>query len=223
MSLTLQKLLETRVHGLAPVLHPGMAEALAQVSTRLGGIDRTQHAYLYSLTIKADLRRYCAGQDLGPWSLEGNPRLHGQTHLVIPEHGIRMKVMKENRLVHPGGIPPANRTKPDRFLYTDIRSVQDALAFEVDQPVWPARKPIDLLLLWDYLRGANGALRHDAFTLRAVHTTAPGAFGQVVPTDLSFEITSPTTVFAKSRFAGDADDDDLYSYQIDTTGELDVN
>jgi hypothetical protein len=223
LSLTLQNLLETHVHTLAPVLHPGMADALAKVSKRLAGIDRTQHAYLYSLTIKADLRTYCAAQDLGPWSLDGNPRLHGQTHLVIPEHGIRMKVMKENRHVHPGGIPPANRTKPDRFLYTDIRSVQEALAFELEQPVWPAGRPIDMLLLWDYPKGKNGAVLHDAFTLRAVHTTAPGAFGHVVPTDLSFDITSPTTVFAKSRFAGDAADDDLYSYQIDTTGEMDAN
>lgn len=223
MTLTLQDLLETQVQALAPVLHPGMAEAFVKVSTRLGGIGRADHGYLYSLTIKADLRDYCARQDLGLWSIDGNTRLHGQTHFVIPEHGVRMKVMKENRRVHPGGVPPANRTRPDRLLYSDARSVQEALSFEIEQPVWPEGKPIDMLLLWDYRKDGNGRVLHDAFTLRAVHTTAPGAFGQVVPTDLSFEITSPTTVFTHRRFAGEDDNDDLYSYQIDATGEIDAN
>ncbi len=135
-----------------------------------------------------------------------------------------MKVAKENRRVHPGGIPPANRTTPDRFLYTDDRSVQSVLDFSLEQPVWPDQKPIDMLLLWDYARTADREIDYNAFTLRAVHTTAPGRFGSLVPFDLSFDILSPTTVFTRTRFDGDEDvSEDLYSYQIDETGEQDAN
>lgn len=220
---TLQALLEGKIQALAPVLHTGMAGSLAGVNKRLQGLDRVEQAYLYSLTIKADLRQHLEREGTGEWVLGGNPRQSGQTHLTIPDHGIRMKVVKENSRIHPGGVPPANRTKNDRLMYTDHRSVQTMLEFPLDAPNWPEGKPINLILLWDYLRNQAGKIDYNAFTLRAVHTTAPADFGQIVPLDLSFAIVSPSTVFTHSRFDGGDIDEDLYSYQIDTTGEMDVN
>lgn len=220
MSYTLQELLEDRIRALAPVLHPGMALGLVDADRRMEGLDRTEYGYMYSHHAKIGMREYVRHQDLGEWTLGGNPRMQGQMILEIPADGISMKVVKENRRVHPGGIPPANRTRPDRRRYRDPRPLQETLGFDLEEPLWPQGKEIDLLLLWDYVLDANAA---DAFTLRAVHTTKPGVFGQRVETDLSFEIQAPDTVFAHSRFAGDAEDEDLYSYQVDAGEEKDAN
>ncbi len=222
MPLTLKDLLEERIRAIAPVLHQGMAEGLLQAEKRMVGYDPSEYGYMYSHHAKIGMREYARREDLGEWALEGNSRLQGQTIFTLPECGITMKVLKENRLVHPRGTPPANRTKPDRLRYSDPRPVWETLdrPLEFELPVRSQGGGIDLLLLWDHVREAVEAV---AFSLRVVHTTSPGVFGRSVPTDLSYDIRSPDTVFVHSRFEGEPVDEDLYSYQVDAGEEKDAN
>lgn len=219
MTESLRSLLEGKVTLLAPVLHPGMAGALVSSGERLAGIDRQLYSYHHSHLIKILLRETLCAEDLGDWTVTGNPRLSGQTILEQPDLGIKMKVGKENRRVHPGGVPPAGHTKRQRDHYEDDRQLR--FDFPLEQPVWPARMPINLHLLWDYGRNENGTVNYKSFSLRVVHTTAPSRFGQTVPLDLSFEIQSADTVFVRSRFDGDSADEDLFSFELDETGDVD--
>lgn len=220
MTLTLRDLLEDRIRALAPVLYPGMAQGLLEADKRMAGYERAEYGYMYSHHAKIGMREFAKQHDLGEWEIGGNPRMQGQTIFEIPSSGIAMKVVKENRILHPGGIPPANRTRADRRRYLDPRPVQQVLDLGLTEPLWPEGKGIDLLLLWDRVLEGDS---DQAFTLRVVHTTTPGVFGKRVETDLSFEIESPETVFAHSRFEGEAADEDLYSYQIDAGEEKDAN
>ena len=204
---------------LAPILHPSMAGALVSSKDRLAGIDRQLYGYHYSHLVKILLREALAGEDLGEWMISGNSRLSGQTFLEQPDLGIKMRVGKENRRVHPGGVPPAGQAGGRRTHYADARQLR--LDFPLPEPSWPASTPIDLHLLWDYPTDEDGKVDYDAFSLRAVHTTAPGRFGKPVPLDLSFEILSPDTVFVRSRFDGDIADEDLFTFELDETGDAD--
>lgn len=206
---------------LAPVLHPAMAGALVSTKERLAGIDRQAYGYHYSHLIKILLREALVEEDLGEWTVAGNSRLNGQTYLEQPNLGIKMKVGKENRRVHPGGVPPAGVTKSQKAHYKDPRQLH--LDFPLPEPKWPAGTPINLHLLWDHPAAEDGKLDYEAFTLRAVHTTAPSSFGKVVPLDLSFEILASDTVFVRSRFDGDVADEDLFAFELDETEEAHVH
>jgi hypothetical protein len=218
---SLRSLLESKMTALAPVLHPGMAGALVSSRERLVGVDRQLYGYLHSHLIKILLREALSAEDLGGWQVTGNSKLSGQTLLEQPDLGIKMRVGKENRRVHPGGVPPAGRTRRQRAHYADDRQL--VLDFPLEEPVWPAKTPINLHLLWDYGREEDGCVNYESFSLRAVHTTAPSSFGQAVPLDLSFEIKSPDTVFVHSRFDGDDADEDLFSFELDENGEVDAH
>lgn len=216
---SLRTILEAKVTSLAPILHPGLAGALVSSRERLVGVDRALYGYLHSHLIKVLLRDTLCSENLGEWRIAGNPRLNGQTLLEQPEAGIKMKVGKENRRVHPGGVPPAGNTQRQRDRYEDRRQLR--FDFPLQEPIWPAKTPIDLHLLWDYGRNADGTSDYESFSLRVVHTTAPSRFGVAVPLDLSFEIQSAETVFVRSRFDGDDADEDLFSFELDEVGAAD--
>ena len=222
MSLTLKDLIATQVRSLAPVLHPGMAEGLLQADWRMAGYDRAEYGYMYSHHAKIGLREYASREDLGEWRLGGNSRLQGQTIFTLPKYEITMKVLKENRRIHPGGTPPSNGTRPDRLRYSDPRPRWETIdrPLDMELPATDQGAGIDLLLLWDHVTEIDA---ETGFSLRVVHTTSPGVFGRRVPTDLSYDIKAPDTVFVHSRFDGDAGDEDLYSYQVDAGEEKDAN
>jgi hypothetical protein len=70
--------------------------------------------------------------------------------------------------------------------------------------------PVRVLLLWDYLDGQT----LDQFTLRIVHTLAPGVHGQAVPCDLIVDVKDGGTIFSHLKFPGSPEHDDFFMVEI---------
>ncbi len=70
--------------------------------------------------------------------------------------------------------------------------------------------PLPLLLLWDFL----DTRKLDQFTLRIVHTLAPGVYGKAVPCDLIVDVRDGGTIFSHLRFPGSPEDDDFFIVEI---------
>lgn len=112
------------------------------------------------------------------WILGGDTTKTVEIYLMNEAEGIRLRYLKERRATYPGGVPPAGRN-PRRQAYWTMPKLFDV----DDSTVLPLQT--NLLLLWDYLDSAH---IEKGFTLRIVHTIAPGNWGQRTPIDLSIDI-----------------------------------
>ena len=77
-------------------------------------------------------------------------------------------------------------------------------------------EPLNLHLLWDLI---NGQDIDEGFTLRIVHTTAPGKFGSRVPVDLNVDLNAEGGIWDGLQFNGDDDLPDFFPDEETGTGQ----
>jgi hypothetical protein len=200
--------IETQARALGPVLHAGMATALVSSRKRQFGLDYTKYPHLLPLMLRCALREHLETEALPPgWAVGGDPRLMGQLTLEHAELKLDMRFLKERRRTYPGGVPVAGRNPARRERWINQ-------PLDIEMPgASPAAAPLSLLLLWDFVDGDL-----DEFSLRIVHTLAPGVYGAKVSCDLILDVQVGGSIFARLTFAGDAEDGDLFA---DTTIEID--
>ena len=184
---------------LGPRLYEGMSVAIPSAHARARGLAHTRYPHVRPLLVRCDLREYLESEAMPVgWRVDGNPGLMGQLILVQDELGLRLRVLKERRKTYPHGVPPAGSNPARR------REWQAALPI----PQNSDRGRVELLLLWDY---SNRDEAGGAFTLRIVHTTEAGIYGQAVRCDLDLEVVAGGTVFESLSFTGGDDSEDFFS------------
>jgi len=118
-----------------------------------------------------------------------------------------MRFLKERRRNYPGGVPVAGSTRARR----DYWQSEPLFDLPAKRPAPAGSQEVQLLLVWDH---TNAAVR-DEFTLRVVHTLAPGDYGLAVPVDLVFEVLPGGGFTTHLSFTGDPQGEDLFHVDID--------
>lgn len=195
---------EALLAGVGVSLYEGVTAGLAASDALLERVPyREDYPWLASAHARVGARNYWRDNGIGDgWMLGGNPRLMGQTLLEHAEDGIVLRLLKERRRSYPGGVPVAGNNDERREQWQ-----QPALAVDVhNSHVTPEQ--VVLLLLWDrHIEEAR-----DVVSVRAVHTLAPGIYGQAVPIDMSFDIEPGGTVFNRLTYRGDDQPDDFFAH-----------
>lgn len=185
-------------------LYEGVIAGLAASDAQMEGVGhREDYPWLASAHSRVGARNYWRDNGIGDgWMLGGNPRLMGQTLLHHAGDGVVLRLLKERRGPHPGGVPAAGPNDARREQWQ-----QPPLAVDVrDASQTPDQ--VVLLLLWD----RQTQDERDLVTVRAVHTLAPGAFGRAVPIDMSFDINPSGTVFDRLAYRGDDQPDNFFAH-----------
>lgn len=198
-----RQVIEVQATVLGPVLHAGVATSLAAARTRNRGLSHQRYPYLIPSHMRAELREYLEANPLpNGWLLGGDSRRMGQLLLAQPDLNVEMRVLKERRRTYPNGVPVAGKNQARREVWADVPI--DDLDFSA-----PPADPARFLLLWDFRRGSL-----DEFTLRIVHTIAPGVYGKAVPCDLILDVNDGGEIYKRLAFTGSPDDDDLFAVDV---------
>lgn len=198
----IRQAIEVQAGALGPVLHAGVATSLAGALKRNQGLKHAKYPHLMPLTMRAEMREYLeANPMVNDWKVDGDSRKMGQLLLAQKDLNLEMRFLKERRRSHPGGVPVAGKNKARRDVWADV-----PLDFALLAAAAPKSEPVRLLLLWDFLN----AQTLDQFTLRIVHTLAPGVYGKAVPCDLILDVNDGGEIFKRLEFTGSPDDDDLF-------------
>jgi hypothetical protein len=203
----IRQIVEVQAQALGPVLHAGAATSLAASLTRNKGLRHDKYPHLMPLTVRAEMREFLES-DLVPngWLIGGDSRKMGQLLLTHADLNMEMQFLKERRRTYPGGVPVAgkNETRRQRWF-------SDPLDVALPEPPQiETADPVRLLLLWDFL----DAQTLDQFTLRIVHTLAPGVYGKAVPCDLIVDVQDGGSIFSHLKFPGSPEDDDFFMVEI---------
>lgn len=198
-------LIQARMSLIGARLDEGIAFALGEAERRVGDLVRDGALHLRSLTMRAELRRYLMNSGLPGWLIGGDQSKMGQLLLEDNDSGLCLRVLKERRHGYPGGIPPAGYNAARRLAW------QEPLPVFTDVVKSPPATA-SLLLLWD-LR--NSHTIDDGYTLRVVHTLAPGVFGQAVPCDLSIDIKPGGELHSRLQFRGGDDPENFFLVDVD--------
>ncbi|MBK8460942.1 MAG: hypothetical protein WAS07_04310 [Micropruina sp.] len=199
-----RELIESNVGQFALPLYEGVTTGVAAAEAWVSGMAHGQdYPWLLSLAARAHMRDYWLDSIAGTgWTIEGRPELMGQTILVNRDHNVALRLIKENKRIHPGGVPVAGSNETRR------RAWQQPPLPDIDLTDGVAALPdvAECLLLWDCAREA-GSL---TVGVRVVHTIGAGRYGQRVPIDLSFVVRPEGTLYEELGFAGDSQDDSLF-------------
>lgn len=204
--------IETQVEALGPVLYAGMASSLASAHGRRRGLDHTKYPHLLPLLVRTELREFFESNVMPPgWVVSGDSRRMGQLLLAHGEMNLEIRVLKERRATHPGGVPVAGSNNTRRRAWQADRldliwpssSSRGGVVIGPGSPVELVR----LLLVWDFVPGT----RLQQFTLRVVHTIGAGIYGRAVPCDLILDVKDGGEIFTIRDFAGAAEDYDLFA------------
>lgn len=198
----IREVIEAQAKLLGPVLHAGAATALASSLERTKGLRYTRYPHLLPLTMRVEMREYLeANPMLNGWEVSGDPRKMGQLLLHQKDLNLKLRFLKERRRSYPNGVPPAGKNKARRDAWVAL-----PLDFAVLGAASPKAAPVRLLLLWDFL----DAQTLDQFTLRIVHTLAPGFYGKSVPCDLILDVQDGGEIFKRLAFRGSADQHNFF-------------
>lgn len=198
----IRQAIEVQAEALGPVLHAGVATSLAGALKRTKGLAYTKYPHLMPLTMRAEMREYLeANPMVNDWRVEGDPRKMGQLLLAQEDLNLELRFLKERRRSYPNGVPVAGKNKTRRDVWVAV-----PLDFALLAAATPKAEPVRLLLLWDFLDTQT----LDQFTLRIVHTLAPGVYGKSVPCDLILDVKDGGGIFKRLEFTGSPDDDDLF-------------
>ncbi len=198
-----RSVVEVQAKMLGPRLYEAMSVAIPSAEARAKGLARVKYPHLRPLIVRCVLRENLEGELLPPgWHVDGNPALMGQLFLVHPELGLRLRVLKERRKMDRRAVPHAGRNPVRRRAW---QAPLPELSVAGSQPV-------ELLLLWDYAKSDQVGV---VFTLRIVHTTEPGHYGQAIQCDLELEVEAGGSIFETLSFAGDDDVEDFFHVDID--------
>ncbi|WP_457070829.1 hypothetical protein [Mycobacteroides abscessus] len=185
---------------------------MTAAAKRAQGLPRDVFPHFLPLAVRCDLRLVLEGEGLPRgWRLGGNPGLMGQLLLENDEHQISMRFLKERRRTRPGGVPHAGLNRARREAWAQPLTLP--LDFGTAGGVVILGRPeakVELLLCWDHADPKEG----DAFTLRIVHTIAPGTYGSAVPCDLIIDLEHGGGVFTKLIFPGSDDPQDFFPIDI---------
>ncbi|MGL4743129.1 MAG: hypothetical protein ACRCXL_01880 [Dermatophilaceae bacterium] len=202
----IREVIETQAKMLGPVLHAGAATSLAASEMRCRGLGHDMYPHLRPLTMRAEMREHLERDRLPHgWAVGGNPGLMGQLLLNHADLDLEMRFLKERRRAYPGGVPVAGSNGARRG-----RWVNDPLDLMLPAQPADAAQHLPLLLLWDF---TDPRVR-DEFTLRIVHTLAPGIYGRAVPCDLIVDVQDGGTIFSHLRFPGSPEDDDFFVIEV---------
>lgn len=202
----IRKAIEVQATALGPVLYAGVSTALAGSRKRNAGLGHETYPHLIPTTLRCELREYLRTHHMPPgWAIAGDPRKMGQLMLSHSELGLNVRFLKERRHTYPAGIPVAGSNAARRQSW-----ISDPLDFPIPAPTRPKGEPLHLLLLWDFLSKEQ----LDQFTLRIVHTLAPGVYGHAVPCDLIFDVQAGGSVYSRLAFEGFPDEGDLFTVDV---------
>lgn len=194
-------LIEEQARLLGPVLHAGAAASLITAQNRMRGLVHGKYPHLLPLTMRAEMREYLeAHPPVSGWTLDGDSRKMGQLLLAQPKLGLELRFLKERRRTYPEGVPVAGKNAARRAAWDEL---------PLDWPVSSSSAPdlVRLLLLWDFV---DSVRPHD-FSLRIVHTTAPGVYGKPVPCDLILDVQAGGEIYRRLQFAGSPDEEDFFA------------
>ena len=193
--------IQEHVGPITALLDEAFAYAIAEAERRCRGIDHDRFGFVRSALVKVDARQWLEAHDLpSNWQVAGHPHQMGQLILRQPDV-MDLRVLKTNYL-QPAGIPHAGSNAARRSAW-----MQPTLSAEGMQNTHH-----QFLLLWNYL---NPATREDGFSLRLVHPVSSGDFRHRVECDLDIEIPRGGTSFQNLVFRTDAEDENLFSFEID--------
>ncbi len=201
--------LTAQVRILGPYVYNALSYALGQSRKRCVGLPGQKYPHLLPMAVRCDMREFLEEVELPDgWTIEGNPCLMAQLFLKNADERAGLRFLKERRKTYPGGVPPAGRSAKRRNDW----SVQDQpiphMGIAELEPAWT-----NLLLLWD-LQDAP-AEEEAGFTLRVVHTIAPGEYGRTVPLDFSLDVLPGGTIFDNLEFRGDDEEVNLFQAELD--------
>jgi len=198
--------IEVQAEVLGPVLYTGVATSLAAALIRNKGLGHDKYPHLLPLLVRAEMREFLESNPApNSWTIGGDSRKMGQLLLTQRDLSLEMRFLKERRRTYPGGVPIAGKNQVRRQQWTS-----DPLDIAVPEPTRNDIDPVRVLLLWDFLDGQT----LDQFTLRIVHTLAPGVHGQAVPCDLIVDVKDGGTIFSHLKFPGSPEHDDFFMVEI---------
>lgn len=186
------------MHGVLPeVLRYGIMDA----NQRLHGYSRWEFPSLRPPLIRASIRTYANDEGRLPegWKMRGNSR---RNELYFENDAMSLRFLKERQRTYPGGVPVAGHNR-SRSLYWSKTLVGDQ-----QEALLPDKKR--LLLLWDY----DSEQTDTEFTLRVVHPTGVGRWGEKTPIDLSIEILDVEQQSLTAEYDPAAKDDDQEFFVI---------
>lgn len=198
-----REFIESNVQQIAVPLFEGVSTGVGKTQAWMTGMPhREDYLWLFSLAARAHMRNYWLDNLGGTgWRVVGRPELMGQTILTNHDHNLALRLIKENKRVHPGGVPVAGSGASRRQAWQEPLP---GLALLKDAEV--LSQMTECLLLWDFILDSEMM----TVSTRVVHTIGPGRYGQRVPIDLSFVIRPHGGMFEELGFRGDPQDDDLF-------------
>lgn len=207
-----RRVIEAQAHALGPVLHVGVATALAAARKRGRGLEHCKYPHLLPFLMRAELREFLETNRLPDgWVIDGDPRKMGQLLLQNQEHNLETRLLKERRTTYPSGVPTAGRNGARQKFWADLPLDLDLPSLEADAAFRRRSGSIQLLLLWDFLTPQT----LDHFTLRLVHTLSPGIYGMAVPCDLVLDVKDGGEIFNCLEFAGSPEEENFFPIEID--------
>jgi len=198
-----RELIETNVKRIAVPLYEGVTAGVAKSEAWVSSMARgDDYPWLLSLAARAHMREYWLDNLRGTgWSVEGRPELMGQTILQSRDHNLALRLIKENKRIHPGGVPAAGASHARRVTWQLPLPGLDLSGEIVAHP-----SMAECLLLWDRTLDQGNTI----VTVRVVHTIGAGSYGQRVPIDMSFVIRPEGGMYEQLGFRGDPAGDDLF-------------
>src|SRR5438067_840419 len=93
-----RRMIEQQANALGPVLHTGVATALAAAGRRRQGLEHARYPHLLPFLMRAELREFLESNQLPDgWKVEGDPRKMGQLLLINEKNNLVTRFLKERR------------------------------------------------------------------------------------------------------------------------------
>lgn len=206
----LRALVSAQTATLAPTLYDAVSLSIETTRTRLQGRDPQKYAWLYSGSIRCEVREELEARPLPDgWSVTGDARMMGQLMLRHEEHDLVLRFLKENR-ANRNQVPHAGHNHARREVWTSQATFQPSL-FDVGAVGVSSAGPTTLLLLW----GPNDVADLEAgFRLRVVHPIEVGAHVRGTMCDMEIELLQGGTIYDRLEFVGSDESADFFRVDL---------
>lgn len=196
MNETLEVLLQYS-RELGSTLWNAQSVAAAQAATKALGYSDGIDTYIRTHLMRAGFANEMRHVNLPDgWSVDVDTAHMCKVELHGPDCTVRY--LKENRRIHPGGVPGAGRNSRRRAYWQE--------AF--DDKILGICTPKNYLLLWSEIPSDESVY---GFGLRLVHPTGVGRFGMRTPIDASVDLMPADGLESMLEFTGDDDEIDFFA------------